>query len=59
MLDITYQGHSVRRQKALKDWNNVLELYKSGVTAADIAKKYKKTRSWVYWVLKKFRNNEI
>ncbi len=59
MIDIVYQEHSLRRKKAAKIWHKVLTDYNSGHTAQEIAKRNKKTRSWVYWVLRKFKNNEV
>lgn len=59
MGDLEYQGHKNRRQQAKKLWYQVIAEYKSGESAIDIAKKYDRSRSWVYWVLKKYKNEEI
>ena len=53
-MEIKYQRHTLRRQRAMNTWLEVIKLYNNGMTAIDIAKKFKKTRIWVYKVLKQF-----
>ena len=59
MTKLELQGHSNRKRKALNRWLDVIADYKNGISAEDIAEKHKKTRAWVYWVLRKYRNNQI
>lgn len=59
MIDVVMQGGSIRRKRALKLWYKVLSEYQSGKTAELIAKENKRSRAWVYWVLRKFKNNEV
>lgn len=59
MTKLQLQGHENRKKRALKIWLDAIADYKSGVPAQEIADKFGKTRAWVYWVLRKYRNNEI
>lgn len=59
MVDVEMQGGSARRKKVINVWYKVLADYKAGRTAKEIADEHGRTRSWVYWVLSKFKNNEV
>lgn len=58
-MEVVYQKHSLRRKKAMKVWEKVYKDFHKNKSADDIAKKYNRTRSWVYWILRKYKNNEI
>ena len=59
MVKLEMQGATTRRKRVINAWYKVLADYKAGKTAQEIADENGKTRSWVYWVLSKFRNNEV
>lgn len=58
-MNINYQGHKNRRKRVLKVWLKVVEMFNDGTPADQIAKKFKRTRAWVYWVLGKFKTKEL
>ena len=58
-MEIEMHGASNRRKRVINIWYRVLADYKAGKTAKEIAEENDRTRSWVYWVLKKFKNNEV
>jgi len=57
-MEIKYHRHSRRQKKAFETWTQVLNMYNAGQSAVEIAKTLNKTRAWVYFVLRKFKNNE-
>jgi len=61
-MEIKYQKHSKRLQKATDFWLKVAAEYNAGLTAKDIAEKYVNpvsgrhyTREHIYWILKKLQ----
>lgn len=58
-MKIEYRGHKNRRKRVLKKWLKVVEMFKNDTPAGEIAEHFGKTKGWVYWVVKKFNNNEI
>lgn len=61
-MEIQYQGHSKRKQRAVAFWNKVISEYNAGKSAGQIAqeninpytnKPY--ARESIYWILNKFK----
>lgn len=57
-MRIEYQKHGKRKKQAVTFWLQVAEDYNNGMTAEQIAKKYKNpltsknyTRAHIYWIL--------
>lgn len=62
-MEIKYQKHNKRKQKAVSFWLQVAADYNNGMTAQQIAQKYTNpltqrpyTRQHVYLILRKVRN---
>jgi hypothetical protein len=63
MIDIVYQNHQKRIDRALILWKQIVKEYNGGTPAQDIAKTYINpltgkhyTRAHIYWILSRMKN---
>jgi len=58
-MEIKYRGHKDRTEKARELWLRVATDYNGGMSAEEIAKRYGKSRIWVYFALRKLREETV
>jgi hypothetical protein len=51
-MKVKLQGHTRRRERAIKLWRKMAKDYKKGMEVKDIAIKHKRTDVHVYWALR-------
>ena len=58
-MKIEYQRHTTRRKKIMEKWLRITTDYMGGMTAIEIAKRYKVSRAHVYYILSKMKKMEV
>lgn len=54
-MKVKLQGHTRRRERAIKLWEKIANDYENGMEIEKIAKKYKRTVVHIYWAMRELQ----